>query len=100
MSLLFVIRNNVYAISIRGLMENFVLLVSSSYYQSYVIYSAVSLCKSSTMGCPPVRGDNRQALASGLSYRVPTSSGNHGKPGKSLKKVPCMEKSWNLKKPE
>ena len=31
-------------------------------------------------------------------YRVPTSSGNHGKPGKSLKKVPCMLKSWNLKK--
>ena len=32
------------------------------------------------------------------TYRVPTSFGNHGKPGKSLKKVPCMEKSWNLKK--
>ena len=32
--------------------------------------------------------------------RVPTSSGNHGKPGKSPKKVPCMEKSLNLKKPE
>ena len=32
--------------------------------------------------------------------RVPTSSGNHGKPGKSPKKVPCMEKSGNLKKPE
>ena len=30
--------------------------------------------------------------------RVPTSSGNHGKPGKPLKKVSCMEKSWNLKK--
>ena len=30
--------------------------------------------------------------------RVPTSSGNHGKPGKSHKKAPCMEKSWNLKK--
>ena len=30
--------------------------------------------------------------------RVPTRSGNHEKPGKSLKKVPCMEKSWNLKK--
>ena len=30
--------------------------------------------------------------------RVPTSSGNHGKPGKSPKKVPCMEKTWNLKK--
>ena len=29
--------------------------------------------------------------------RVPTSSGNHGKPGKSSK-IPCMEKSWNLKK--
>ena len=34
------------------------------------------------------------------SSRVPTSSGNHGIPGKSLKKVPCMEKSWNLKKTE
>ena len=28
--------------------------------------------------------------------RVPTSSGNHGKPGKSQIKIPCMEKSWNL----
>ena len=28
--------------------------------------------------------------------RVPTSSGNHGKPGKSLIKIPCMEKSWTL----
>ena len=35
-----------------------------------------------------------------LKFRVTTSSGNHGKPGKSLKKVTCMEKSWNLKKPE
>ena len=34
------------------------------------------------------------------NIRVPTGSGNHGKPGKSLKKVPCMEKSWNLKKSE
>ena len=39
-------------------------------------------------------------LAAGIEYRVPTSSGDHGKPGKSLKKVPCMEKSWNLKKSE
>ena len=30
--------------------------------------------------------------------RVPMSSGNYGKPGKLQKKVPCMEKSWNLKK--
>ena len=29
------------------------------------------------------------------SNRVSTSSGNHGKPGKSQKI--CMEKSWNLK---
>ena len=29
-----------------------------------------------------------------LLCRVPISSGNHGK---SRKKVPCMEKSWNLK---
>ena len=26
------------------------------------------LCNSYIMGCPPVRGDNPQALASGLSY--------------------------------
>ena len=32
-----------------------------------------------------------------FTNRVPTSSGNHGKPGKSLKKVPCMIKSWNWK---
>ena len=32
-----------------------------------------------------------------LAYRVPTSSGKYGKPGKSLKNVPCIEKSWNLK---
>ena len=25
-------------------------------------------CNSYTMGCPPVRGDNPRALASGLSY--------------------------------
>ena len=27
-----------------------------------------STCNSYTMGCPPVRGDNPRALASGLSY--------------------------------
>ena len=36
----------------------------------------------------------------GDDNRVPTSSENPGKPGKSHKKVPCMEKSWNLKPPE
>ena len=30
--------------------------------------NAVRLCNSYTMGCPPVRGDNPRALASGLSY--------------------------------
>ena len=30
--------------------------------------------------------------------RVPTNSWNHGKPGKSLKKVTCMEKLWNFEK--
>ena len=29
---------------------------------------APSLSNSYTMGCPPVRGDNPRALASGLSY--------------------------------
>ena len=32
--------------------------------------------------------------------RVPTSTGKPGKPGKSQIKVPCMEKSWNLKTTE
>ena len=27
-----------------------------------------ALCNSYTIGCPPVRGDNPRALASGLSY--------------------------------
>ena len=28
----------------------------------------LNIINSSTMGCPPVRGDNPRALASGLSY--------------------------------
>ena len=31
-------------------------------------YIGVGLSNSYTMGCPPVRGDNPRALASGLSY--------------------------------
>ena len=30
--------------------------------------SSTIICNSYTMGCPPVRGDNPRALASGLSY--------------------------------
>ena len=40
----------------------------------------------------------RHSVSDGQKTRVPTGSGNHGKSGE--KKVPCMEKSWNLKKPE
>ena len=29
----------------------------------------VRVCSSYTIACPPVRGDNPRALASGLSYR-------------------------------
>ena len=38
--------------------------------QSLKMTSSIYLCLSngSTMGCPPVRGDNPRALASGLSY--------------------------------
>ena len=32
------------------------------------IVGILTLCNSFTMACPPVRGDNPQALASGLSY--------------------------------
>ena len=38
-------------------------------------YSPCCLRNSYTMGCPPVRGDNPQALASGLSY---VQVDNHG----------------------
>ena len=31
-------------------------------------FNILWLCNSYTMGCPPVRGDNPRALASGLSY--------------------------------
>ena len=38
---------------------------SLSLYQCIFI---IVPCNSYTMGCPPVRGDNPRALASGLSY--------------------------------
>ena len=34
----------------------------------HTTYSELALRNSYTMGCPPVRGDNPRALASGLSY--------------------------------
>ena len=33
-----------------------------------IIIVRKGICYSYTMGCPPVRGDNPRALASGLSY--------------------------------
>ena len=39
---------------------------------------AVFLRNSYTMGCPPVRGDNPRALASGLSYVQVDKHGEHG----------------------
>ena len=35
---------------------------------SLCIFRKEVLSNSYTMGCPPVRGDNPQSLASGLSY--------------------------------
>ena len=32
------------------------------------VISITETCNSYTIGCPPVRGDNPRALASGLSY--------------------------------
>ena len=46
-----------------------------------------------------LQGYQQMTLVDRSLSRFTTSSGNHGKPGKSFKKVPCMEKSWNLKKP-
>ena len=44
------------------------------------------------------KGKPSEILSTSLAVlRAPTSSGNRGKPGKSLKSS-SMEKSWNLKK--
>ena len=51
------------------------------------------------MGIIVVNGQQIDSLTQ-VYHRVTTNSGNHGKPGKSRKKVPGMEKSWNSKKPE
>ena len=37
-------------------------------YNQFSCYRRHCICNSYTMGCPPVRGDNPRALASGLSY--------------------------------
>ena len=34
----------------------------------FLVVRAYNLCNSYTTGCPPVRGDDPRALASGLSY--------------------------------
>ena len=38
------------------------------FLQKYGVRTHWNLSNSYTMGCPPVRGDNPRALASGLSY--------------------------------
>ena len=45
-------------------------------------------------GMIKANGEHGEGLNTlGIMNRVPMSSENHGKPGKSHKKVPCMEKS-------
>ena len=39
-----------------------------TFYDMYLLLVNHQLRNSYTMGCPPVRGDNPQALVSGLSY--------------------------------
>ena len=43
-------------------------VVPLSNHFTYCIIMLGSICNSYTMDCPPVRGDNPRALASGLSY--------------------------------
>ena len=51
------------------------------------------------MGLWDVKG-HRAIFTNNTGHRVPTRTGNYGKPGKSRKKKdPCMEKLCNLKKP-
>ena len=44
------------------------LKITCWYHDVVVAILKLSLSNSLTMGCPPVRGDNPRALASGLSY--------------------------------
>ena len=37
-------------------------------FHIFHLYNAALLCNSYSIGCPPVRGYNPRALASGLSY--------------------------------
>ena len=46
--------------------EDLTISFETRYYVVTVVRKI--LCNSYTMGCPPVRGDNPRALASGLSY--------------------------------
>ena len=52
--------------SLSQMMDDVALDAFSLFAQLYL--SIKKLCYSYTMGCPPVRGDNPRALASGLSY--------------------------------
>ena len=50
-------------------MSNTVIATAFVASMEMVIFDTLNeLCNSYTMGCPPVRGDNPRALASGLSY--------------------------------
>ena len=52
--------------SLSQMMDDVALGAFSLSAQLYL--SIKTICNSYTMGCPPVRGDNPRALASGLSY--------------------------------
>ena len=47
--------------------KNIILKMTAMSTQTIILIYAW-ICNSYTMGCPPVRGDNPRALASGLSY--------------------------------
>ena len=51
---------------VKALLQFFYICVSVQSERVYLL--GRSLSSSYTMGCPPVRGDNPRALASGLSY--------------------------------
>ena len=60
-----------------NLVERFCVFSSEniSHLKKNLFYLFDGLYNSHTMGCPPVRGNNPQALASGLSH---VHVGNHG----------------------
>ena len=75
------------------------LFMGFQYTKGLKYFKFLSICLQVTVIIVAAMEEVREALFIHYIPRVSTSSGNQGKP-ENHKKVPCIEKSWNSKKPE